>query len=212
MPFEHWKCVFRCNSLLCLYKLSEYTNKKCNPKVLDLKTWFFYADSNSDEKYWTNVYFLEWPKEHHQWGQSKGAGLSFNLSGGRLRNNIMAANLGKCYKDDGAGLFWEGAGRIKMDSDHTFRDGRLAVKEKGRWCFSGGSCVQGHGNSTLEWNESVMALCSQVSKTSSLVFFTDWLQAAWTGWIPGVPCSQHFYDPCVYLWASALHLLDFWHV
>lgn len=57
--------------------------------------------------------FLEWPKEHQQWGQSEGNWHNFNLSGERLSNNNIATSLRKCYKDDGTGLFWEGTGRIE---------------------------------------------------------------------------------------------------
>lgn len=41
---------------------------------------------------------------------------------------------------------------------------------------------------------SVMSLCSQVLKISSLVFFIDWLPVASPVWLPGIHSSQYFYD------------------
>lgn len=60
-------------------------------------------------------------------------GLGFNLSSKTLRGNLTAANsnLRKCYKDNEAGLFREGAGRITRDSDHTLLFGRLAIRKSG---------------------------------------------------------------------------------
>lgn len=121
--------MFRCNCLLCLYNLSANIKRKYTPEVLDLKKWFiFYFRREVLEESTQN--FLEWPKEHQHWRQSEGTWHSFNVSGERLRNNLIAANLRKCHKIDGVGVFWEGTDRIKKDRDHKFL-GRLATRRKG---------------------------------------------------------------------------------
>lgn len=152
--------------------------------------------------------FLEWPREHHVSGQFEGAVLGFSLASRRLSGNLITAksNLRRCYKDNGAGLFREGAGRITRDSDHTLLFGRLAIRKRG-----GGAALERIAHRAMEilflglsW------LCVAKSQKPPIWCFsqTDFKQLVLDGFQGSLPANISMIL-CVYLWASALHLLDF---